>query len=114
MEDLTSSSSYSFSDTSIDTENSSLCMCTKITYNENRINSADLSPMNTTPERKMCHRPLDRSHSDPAIRLTDREDQEDSPGLEPNCDLFGIQLEVFSKFTQKLSLDIYSFKNRNY
>lgn len=86
-------------------------MCTKITFNRSHIfNSADLSPVNTTPERKMCHRPLDRSHSDPAIRLTDREDQEDSPGLEPNCDLFGIQLEVFPKFFQKFSLDINSLK----
>ncbi|XP_053381858.1 uncharacterized protein LOC128546125 [Mercenaria mercenaria] len=93
MEDSSSSSSYSFSDISMDTENSTLCMCTKITYNQSHPISPVVTP-DTSPEHRKCHRILDRSHSDPAIRLSDREDQEESPGLEPNCDLFGIQLEV--------------------
>ncbi|XP_060554105.1 uncharacterized protein LOC132715147, partial [Ruditapes philippinarum] len=92
MEDSSSSSSYSFSDNSVDMENSTLCMCTKITYNQSPP-SLPADTQDFTPEHRTCHRPLDRSHSDPAIRISEREEQE-STGLEPNCDLFGIQLEV--------------------
>jgi len=93
MEDSSSSSSYSFSDTSIDNENNPICTCTltKITYN-----AETYQTVNTTPtlavEHPAKHMNLDRSKSEPVIRLSDREDE--SLGLEPNCDLFGIQLEV--------------------
>lgn len=93
MEDCSSSSSYSFSDSSIDADNNSLCMCTKLTYNQKLAFTPDVTP-NSTPEHN-GHHFLDRSHSDPAIRLSDREEQEENAGLEPNSDLFGIQLEVY-------------------
>lgn len=93
MEDSSSSSSYSFSDTSIDNENNSVCTCTltKITYNSESFTTANTLPQ-LVPDRPPKHINLERSKSEPAIRLTDRE--EDNTGLEPNCDLFGIQLEV--------------------
>ena len=96
MEDSSSSSSYSFSDNSVDMDNSTLCMCTKITYNQSPPSlPGDIQDF--TSEHRPRHRPLDRSHSDPAIRISEREEQDESPGLEPNCDLFGIQLEVYTK-----------------
>lgn len=96
MEDSSSSSSYSFSDSSVDNENNSICTCTltKITYNPETYRSTSPVPSPTlTPEHTTSkHMSLDRSKSEPVIRLSDREDE--TLGLEPNCDLFGIQLEV--------------------
>lgn len=93
MEDSSSSSSYSFSDSSIDADNNSCVMCTKITYNQQNT-TPEVTP-NSTPEHNGYHLKLDRSQSDPAIRISDQEELKEHAGLEPNCDLFGIQLEVY-------------------
>lgn len=94
MEDSSSSSSYSFSDTSTDAENNTICTCTltKITYNIESSTPTETTPPDMTPEHTAKHMNLDRSKSEPVIRLSDRDDE--THGLEPNCDLFGIQLEV--------------------
>ena len=102
MEDSYSSGSYSFSDMSLETINDSFCMCTltKITYNEDT-NPVPVSPKiqnfsklsnRTESEGSSKHLQLGRSLSEPTIRLSDND--ESGHGMEPNSDLFGIQLEV--------------------
>ncbi|XP_052266560.1 ras-GEF domain-containing family member 1B-like isoform X2 [Dreissena polymorpha] len=92
MEDSISSSSYSFSDHSMEDDINPVCTCklTKVTYSQDQ-SFTHISEMKKAIISK--HRQLDRSQSEPVLRLSDRDDNE-SAGLEPNCDLFGIQLEV--------------------
>ena len=93
--DGNSLSSYSFGGTPVDSP--SPCKGTKFTY------SPDPIPGTFSAHEHGHHRAAGRSKSEPSIRLTDIEDQNET-GLEPNCDLFGIQLEVniFLSFTAQV------------
>ncbi|KAH3872068.1 hypothetical protein DPMN_035281 [Dreissena polymorpha] len=95
MEDSISSSSYSFSDHSMEDDINPVCTCklTKVTYSQDQ-SFTHISEMKKAIISK--HRQLDRSQSEPVLRLSDRDDNE-SAGLEPNCDLFGIQLECWNR-----------------
>ena len=92
MED--SCSSYSFSDSSLDS--SASCTCTKMTYSS----SPSKSPSHNG------HVQLGRSHSEPAIRTADMiKAEEERHGMEPKYDLFSIQLEV-SRPTDLISFSL--------